>query len=41
MSDLTPSCAHMTQSQKFDELLFPILLTTQIWHPPTANYLAL
>jgi hypothetical protein len=35
MPGLTPVCAHVRQSQNWDGLFFPVLLTAQIWHPLT------
>jgi hypothetical protein len=40
MPDLTPACARVRQSQKWDGLFFPIQLRAQIWHPPTVTCLA-
>jgi hypothetical protein len=41
MPGLTPACGHVKQSLNWDGPFCPILLTTQIWHPPTATCLAL
>jgi hypothetical protein len=41
MLSLTPACANLRQSQKWDGLFFPILLTAQFWHRLTTAGLAL
>jgi hypothetical protein len=41
MPRLTPACALVRQSRKWDGLFFPVLLAAQIWHPPTTTSLAL
>jgi hypothetical protein len=41
MPGLSPACAHVRQSQKWDELFLSILFRDEIWHPPTTIRLAL